>query len=147
MSHRHTTSSSAYRVNHHTTSPVNLLLGHSSGQLICLLSTTTALNQQRLEHSPPLCFCKHSQNTSKSVLETKQPARKTTNCEDTPCLMPMGLNSLHFATDCCLLKGMNKTQDKRHSSPSPINLRLPRHMITAGFYNTMVPSQSKGVHF
>lgn len=37
---------------------------------------------------------------------------------------------------------MNKTQDKRHSSSSPINLHLPHHVITAGFYDTMVPSQS-----
>ena len=58
---RDTAGSSAYSVSHHTTFPDNLLLGHSSGQLICLLSTTTVLKQQRLEHSPPLRFCKNKE--------------------------------------------------------------------------------------
>lgn len=40
------------------------------------------------------------------------------------------------------LRAMNKTQDERHSSSSPINLHLPHHVITAGFYNTTVPSQT-----
>lgn len=61
----------------HTTAPVNLLLGHSTGQLICLLSATAAPNQQRQEHSPPLRFCKHKEVTIPLCLwKTKQPVRK-----------------------------------------------------------------------
>lgn len=63
--HRHTFGSSAYRVNHHTTSPVNLLMGHTSSQLIFIM----------LHYVFPSTI----KNTSKSLLETKQPVRKKTN--------------------------------------------------------------------
>lgn len=34
---------------------------------------------------------------------------------------------------------MNKTQDKEYFSHSHTNLHLPHHVITAGFYGTMIP--------